>query len=229
VNKKEENWDIARNTTGDVKLVLSLIKRGMHSLTRGRKNMGYPFSPYGEQRRKSERGESKIEAKLLSSSNIPKTCILNADGIRKKVQFKANAAGLGNRRKGNIIADLFGIDGLGSPVAGEIKITHKNPWYAVVECVEQVALLRVDRKHLSGWLHKELGENIRGRGAWGVVIAPKDYWKKKERQAAERLVKELNDKTKIRICCACYDQGTDFNLNNIFLNVLFGKPPLTRR
>ena len=50
-----EDWRRARNATGDIDLVLYLVKKGISSLTRGKKNMDYPFIPNGEQRRKSER------------------------------------------------------------------------------------------------------------------------------------------------------------------------------
>lgn len=225
----KEEWNKARNDTGNIDLVLDLVKRGMTDLVRGRRNMGYPFGLSGKQRRESLRGESKIEAKLLSSPKSPKKCVLVKDSrMIKEIEFKANAAGLGNRRKGNIITDLFGIDGIGSPVAGEVKVTDRNPWYAVVECVAQVALLRADRQHLMSWLKEKLGDDIRGRGAWGIVIAPKEYWEKKEKEVAKRLVEKLHDKTKIRISCVYYNELTSFNSDKILLSIIFGKPPSTR-
>ena len=225
-NMKKE-WIKARSDVGNIPMVLSLVKQGMADLTRGKRHMDYPFKLEGTQRRRSTRGEARVEAALLSASKPLRKCILMAKGIRKEIEFKANAAGLGNRREGNIIVDLFGLDQMGSPVAGEVKISDKNPWYAVVECAAQVALLRSDRQNLKEWLRKALKEDIRGRGSWGMVIAPKKYWRKKETECAKHLVEELRKKTKIRICCVSYDENKP--LDEIKLNVEFGRPPSARQ
>lgn len=226
--KKE--WDKAREETGNIDLVLNLIKKGQCDLIRGKKAMDYPFGLDGKQRRSSEKGEAIVEARLLSTSKVQKKCILVVDGCPKKeIEFKANAAGIGNRRKDNLIADLFGLDETGSPVAGEVKISHANPWYAVVECAAQVALLRADRKNLMEWLREQLKDSsVRGRGAWGIVVAPENYWEKEEVESAKHLVEELRKKTKIRICCVSYSTLNIFDSKQIPLKIVFGKPPTTR-
>lgn len=218
----EYGWDAARKSVGNIDAVLLLIGKGMPNI-RGKCKMGYPFHLYGEQRRSALRGEGKIEALLLR-----KGIALSKDGkVVSRVRFLANAAGLGSRKQGNVIADLFGLDEKGTPVAGEIKIKHRDPWYALVECAEQVALLRADRKHLKVWLRKQLQEDIRGVGSWGMVIAPERYWEKKEREAAFRLVDALRKKTKIRICCMSYKNERLLDRQSVELRVEYGLPPST--
>lgn len=219
---RDYDWDAARNNVGRIEDVLALIGKGMPNI-RGKRNRGYPFQLYGDQRRGSLRGEGKIEALLLrKKSNLFK------DGkIVSRVRFLANAAGLGSRKKGNVVADLFGLDGRGAPVAGEIKITDRDPWYAVVECAEQVALLRADRKNLKVWLREELYEDILGAGSWGVVIAPERYWEKRESKAAFKLVDALREKTKIRICCVSYSDARLLDSDPVELQVVHGMPPST--
>lgn len=217
-------WKKAQEDTGNIESVLYLCKKGLNNI-RGKRGLDYPFKLNDKQRRSSIRGEVKIEKILLA-----KTCgIFKNDRKITTVTFKTNAAGLGLRKKGNIIADLFGTDEKGSPVAGEIKITHKNPWYATVESVAHVALMRGDRKNLFRWLQKELGENIQGTGAWGLVIAPPKYWKKKEIDAAKSLIESLQKKTKIRICCVSFDQNTTQSTDPVPLKVVCGSPPSTKK
>jgi len=218
----EHGWDAARRSVGVIEAVLPLIGKGMLDI-RGKRKMGYPFHLSGEQRRGALRGEGKIEELLLG-----KEITLSKDGkIVGHVRFLANAAGLGSRKQGNVIADLFGLDEKGTPVAGEVKIRHRDPWYAVVECAEQVALLRADRKHLKAWLREQRHKDIRGVGSWGMVIAPEKYWEKKERQAAFRLVDALQKKTKIRICCISYKDECLLDRQSIELRVEHGMPPST--
>jgi len=214
------DWDTARKKVGDTKGVLNLIGKGMPN-TRGRRKVGYPFHLYARQRRGAVRGEAKIEARLLGKETV----LVWQDRIVRRVNFLANAAGLGSRKRGNVIADLFGMDKNGAPVAGEVKITHRHPWYAVVECAEQVALLRADRKNLKAWLRKELKKDVRGAGSWGMVIAPRRYWKKQESVAAFELVDELRKSTKIRICCAGYADVALLDANPIELELVHGMLP----
>jgi len=185
---KSYSWaDARKDKSGNIDGVLSLIGKGM-SLIRGRQKMGYPFKPDGRQRRGRVCGEIEVEAKLLG-----KRVILSKGNKRiSEVCFLSNAAGIGSKKKGNVITDLFGLDDKESPVVGEVKIRDNNPWYAVVECVQQIALLRADRKHLQEWLKgHSYKKDLRGAGSWGMVIAPEKYWKKKEKEQAFQLVEEL--------------------------------------
>src|SRR3989338_6249071 len=221
------SWDQARKDVGagNVERVLSLIGKGVPNI-RGRRRLGYPFKLSGQQRRGRVRGEGVIEERLLGKQ----TLLIRDGAVVTGVRFLANAAGLGSRKKGNVVADLFGLDTKNSPVVGEVKVTHGNPWYAVVECAEQVALVRADRKNLASWLRKELKIESGCVGAWGMVIAPETYWCKQETAAAKKLLDALRRTTEIRICCVSYPgpkslKSLDANL--IGLKVVCGMPPST--
>jgi len=220
-------WDDARNDVGNITGVRELIQHGK-VLTRGMREMAYSsITLKGWQRRASVKGEGKIEMGLLSNAdNKKECCIVDQKGKKlKSVYFKDNAVTLGAKRKGNVITDLFGLDDLDSPVCAEVKISDGDPWYAVVECVEQVVLLRADRRFLLKNLCDKTQKSIRGVGAWGMVIAPPKYWKKKEFIEAKLLVEDLRLNTKIRICCvSCNDE---LDKSKILLSVVCGLPPIT--
>jgi hypothetical protein len=222
----ESNWDKAKNDVGNVKIVQELIQ-SEKVYTRGMRNKPYLITLAGKQRRSSVRGEAKIEKALLSGPKRRKVCWVIKEGKKiKSIYFLDNAVTLGSTRKDNVITDLFGLDDIGSPVCGEVKISDKNPWYAVVECIRQVVLVRSDRKFLMKNLREKEQKNIRGRGSWGLVIAPPRYWGKAEFFKAKKLVDYLRLNTKIRICCVSYPDTLD--ANEILLKVVCGLPPTTQ-
>ena len=189
-----KQWNRAKNDIGKVDPVIKLVKQGLTRFTRSYNKKKYTISFDGMQRRSKKRGlvrgEVGIERALLSS----KICLIKKNNkMIKKVKFKTNAAYLGGKKTGNIIADLFGLDEAGSPVAGEVKLTDKGPWYAVVECAAQVVLLRGDRKELKKYIHEKLGKKVRAKGAWGIVIAPDKYYNKKRNELpkVEKLIKSF--------------------------------------
>lgn len=217
-----KRWGEAKKNVGVVNAVIELIKEGTPDNRRGKRKMKYRFKLSGRQHRASIRGEGQIERELLN-----KECLIVEKGkVIKKVCFKDNAQGIGARKKGNVIVDLFGLDDKGSPVCGEVKINANNPWSAVVQCAGQVALLRSDRKFLMDNIRNIANKNIRGTGAWGMVIAPSKYWKRKEFVQAKQLMKSLRDNTKVRICCVAYSKSLD--QNQILLELIAGLPPYTR-
>ena len=219
-----DRWNKAREDTGNINYVIELIRKGMFDI-RGKRCKKYIFNSAGKQRRRNTRGEGKIEEQLLSAHDSTKKSILLKNGkVIKRIHFISNAVGLGSRKKGNVITDLFGIDEIGSPIAGEVKVNHQNPWYAVVECVEQVALMRADRKNLLECLYNKIPREIRGVGAWGLVIAPYKYWQKPEFASANKLIERLRRKTKIRICCVVYNPK-----DPVDLEIICGFPPSTRQ
>lgn len=222
----EITWDKAKKDIGALEVVRKLIEIGRKD-RRGSRKMEYSIILNGNQRRASMRGEGEIEAQLLSTCKKPTECMLLKDGRKiKSVHFTDNAVGIGARKKGNVIIDLFGLDDKDSPVCGEVKKSANNPWSAVVQCVEQVALLRSDRKFLLNNLRAKTHKKIRGVGAWGLVLAPPKYWDKKEFHAAKSLVEYLRSETMVRICCVSYPKL--LHENQVFLNVICGLPPYAR-
>ena len=220
---KPYSWEQAKKDIDGIEGVLSLIGKGVPNI-RGRRRMGYPFKLTGKQRKKHLRGEGLIEEELLGK----RTLIVNNDTVIQEVRFLTNAAGLGSRKKGNVVADLFGLDSKNSPVLGEVKVTDRNPWYAVVECAAQVVLARADRKNLAARLGKELETKTRCVGAWGRVIAPEGYWRKREAASAEKLLGALKRTTQIRICGVSYARPEQLRADPVRLKVICGAPPATK-
>lgn len=240
-----DEWQRARESTGEIEEVLRLVKRGL-TMTRGQRDLEYRLSIAGEQRRKLKNSEIKdevaIEKALLYPAGLSKECLIVKGKSARRVLFISNAVALTGRAEGQVETDLLGIDEEGTPVCGEVKrddIDGKrpanNPWYAVVECAEQVGFLRADRKHFLNdfktKLKKVEGTSVelqitqwsrsdRYTGAWGMVIAPACYWKMEEYKNAVRLIDQLNNRTKLRICCVTYDRQ-----NPKVLHLMAGHPP----
>lgn len=231
VNSVRAEWKKVKNDIGNMSLVIELIKIGLRHFTRGYNKRAYAIQFDGLQRRSKKckliRGEVGIEKILLEA----KTCLIRRnDKTIKRLTFKTNAAYLGGKKQGNIIADLFGLDEIGSPVAAEVKITDKGPWYAVVECIAQVVLLRGDRKELKKYIHQKLSKKVRARGSWGIVIAPLEYYANRQNEmvVVGKLIKGLEKNTEIRICCVSFNSSIDKRKDVAILNVVCGRPPLTR-
>lgn len=219
------SWDSTRKKIGAIKDVLWLI-RNRKAKTRGERKLRYKLPSEGMQRRKQTRGEGKIEEKLISTKEQPKTClIVRGKKCLKEVEFISNNFGIGAQRCGHVICDLLGFDKMGSPVCGEVKKGDAYPWSVVVQSAEQVSLLRADRVFFMKNIKEKRG-NIRGSGAWGLIIAPPDYWRKKGFAEAKRLVEVLRRKTQVRICCTSFDDKSDGQ--TVKLEIVCGLPPYAR-
>lgn len=199
----------ARKHNGDVEEVIALWKAkvpGEWARQAWEDSWGY--------RKTSKQGAENSGEKLYER------CLLDEHGALKKWTLRRNNRSydlttgyhnfaLANRREGQVIADVLAVlsDGRRTrPILVEVKVTNEGPWHALVECLKQVVLARKAPKPICAHLNKK-GIVSPGTGAWGLVIAPKAFWKKGKQELVkcEELLLALKTRTNARIALASLD------------------------
>lgn len=159
-----------------------------------------------------ERGEQKYEKALLGGKGELsfKTLITKTgkaypfiglyNDMRCAQDFHKSKA------TGQTIADAFGLLQCrrnSRPISVEVKVTANDPFYALVENLKQIKLMRFNE----GNLNKFLSEcNLQqSKGTWGIVLAPGKYFKKKTFDKAKDLLRELKRSTEARVAFCSYD------------------------
>jgi len=87
---------------------------------------------------------------------------------------------LANQRGGQVIADAFGvlkIDKCTRPLMIEVKVTANDPWFALVENLQQIRLARACARKIQEFVLKSSKERV-ARGVWGLILAPESYYTK---------------------------------------------------
>jgi hypothetical protein len=114
---------------------------------------------------------------------------------------------LANQSKGQVIADAVArvkICKKLRPLMIEVKVGANNPWYALIECLQQVHLARTypDIKRICP------GTDL--KGVWGMVLAPRSYFDAEKNQsfmkACTDLLNQLKSDTHARIAFASSDR-----------------------
>jgi len=165
-------------------------------------------------------GEREVETQLLN-----KTLVFKSGGRDIAVRITANAVPLGAKLGEGRQIDLLGFDQTDSPVVIEVKKTDANPVYAVVELCEYVWRLRSLRSRFEDEVRIHWSGK-RYRGAWGILLAPEDWWERHHEKVKEhrRLIDELHKKTKIRICSLSWRDSIQGLENKCFVKA--GRPPI---
>jgi hypothetical protein len=71
------------------------------------------------------------------------------------------------------------------PAMVEVKVTDRNPWYALIECLQQVHMARAYPEL------KSICPGTNQGGVWGVVLAPKKYFNNKKHEKHMEACMEL--------------------------------------
>jgi hypothetical protein len=214
--KSYEDWSeaftAARKQIGEVEKVLGLWKANIHGNWEREcweEKWGYrkTSKPGAE-----NSGEKKYERHLLGADGTLKDWILRHDDCSYDLKTVYHNFPLSNQQKGQVIADVLAVldsVGLARPVLVEVKKRHGGPWHALVECLKQVSLARKNSKPICDLLQKKL--NSPRSGAWGLVIAPPEFWKNEQRELdkCEDLLKALKTKTRARIAFASLDESKE--------------------
>ena len=172
----------------------------------------------------THRGEQKIEKFLLGDEGTYKTLDIHDSQDRTvgKLHSLYHNAALINQRSGQVIADVFGVICLGNkrhPAMIEVKVTDQHPWYALVENLFQVRLARACEPRIRAIVEKKWKIRI-GQGAWGIVLAPREYFENRKHQeqnrpACRELLRSLKANTKARVAFATSD-----HLANGFIQII---------
>ena len=161
-------------------------------------------------------GEKKIEELLFPKGKEAK----RTEGKSIEIQLNGKKIGrltatyhqppLANQSKGQRKPDLAAMVELDFekkkfPAMVEVKVSDNNPWYALIECLQQVHMAR------SYPDLKSICPGTKEKGVWGVVLAPKKYFEnKKYEKHMEACMELLNrfkaEKTHARIAFASSDK-----------------------
>ena len=157
-----------------------------------------------------DRGEPKIERLLLERSPIE---VVRESGGPLSVEVTEQNFPLARQKKGQVLCDVLGFikhGGIHHPIVIEVKITDANPWFAVVENLIQIRLARFNLNNIEQHVIKcsLKDKNLqKARGAWGLVLAPSEYFYRERiyLEAALNLIQDLKSKTQARIILASTD------------------------
>lgn len=110
--------------------------------------------------------------------------------------------GLATKKSGNWITDclaLFRVGKCNHPLAIEVKINANNPWYAVVENLQQVRMLRGNVKNIQADF-ASVRDILDFKGAWGMVLTDDPrYFEKNETAAALPLIQRMVETSEARV------------------------------
>jgi hypothetical protein len=165
-----------------------------------------------------DRGEQQIERLLFDRSPVE---IVRGNGRCLLLRITDHNFPLSKQRKRQVLCDALGFiqhRRKYHPIAIEVKSTNANPWLAVVENLIQIRLARFNLNNIEqraikhGLVNKRLQK---ARGAWGLVLAPRQYFSRQptHRDAAVKLIQELKIKTEARIILASTDDLSERRLN----------------
>jgi hypothetical protein len=206
-----ENWRALRSEVGNT---LGVIKQwNLHPPAECLKpGWNIPEGCRKETYDGGTRGEQKIEAWFLGEKGGRKIHKLVKPNGKDHYPITAvfQNMGLATRKKGNRIVDCLGIlrtKHRHHPLAVEVKVTADNLWYAVVENLQQVRMLRCNVANVQDHFRdKRCVDNF--RGAWGLVLAPRTYFKKQKQENrghVEELLDAMHGKTEARIILGIHD------------------------
>lgn len=177
----------------------------------------------GFRKKTSEAGEKKVERLLLGDQEKKSIIVRKGRESIELVTIYQNFA-TAQVKRGQVIADCFGlirVKQVEHPIAIEVKVGANDPWYAAVENLQQIKLMRSNVKNI-GNSFAEKGASA--KGAWGMIVAPKDYYKKATYRQSCMLLDRINTKkTEARIMFVSYSL-TD--LENGFLDFQYGYWPV---
>jgi hypothetical protein len=132
----------------------------------------------GYRKRSDNRGELSIEKQLFDGK--PKVISFSEKSANTVCQLAAiyHNMPLANQRKGQVIADAFGVLKIGQfvrPLLIEVKEEANDPWFALVENLQQIRLARACAHKIQEFVLKSSKERVE-RGVWGLILAPESYY-----------------------------------------------------
>ncbi len=159
----------------------------------------------GYRKRSNNRGEQIIESQLLSDKFEHFQLMFSGREPNAKYRIRAiyHNMPLANQRSGQVIADAFGIletDKSARPLFIEVKATADDPWFALIENLQQIRLARACARNIKSFA--QLNSKVRVEpGVWGLIIAPQKYYAKYFRslEKSRSLLTSLRQSTRARV------------------------------
>jgi hypothetical protein len=200
-------WKGARKRS-DVETILKLWQLPMPRAWERKKWEG----KIGYRKRSANKGEQCIEKILFKSDSKGFGLSFSDQGTNTNCRIEAiyHNMPLANQSPGQVIADAFGVLLIGTivrPLFIEVKDTANDPWFALVENLQQIRLARACAHGIKGFVHKKSKHQVVQRGVWGLILAPKKYYENHANNLAkcEFLLDALKKKTRARVAFGISD------------------------
>lgn len=211
-----ENWKSLKSRKGNPEDIVDVIKQWKRLPPSQALGRVFPKHTGFRKHTATLKGEQEIESRLLGLQNgkppIHEISGASVSNLAVCAIFHnfAVAKLSGQSTKGQVIADAFGVLRIGKkyhPLSIEVKKTDGNCWRAVVQNLQQVRFLRfwgVDlRRSLASRSADFVPSGTPLGGAWGMVLAPPDYWQEKKLfTQAKALLERLPKANRARVLLA---------------------------
>jgi hypothetical protein len=134
----------------------------------------------GYRKRSSDKGEQRTEKELFNRVREHFALIFSDQEPPAEYRLKTiyHNMPLANQRKGQVIADAFAVLVTGAssrPLFIEVKVTANDPWFALVENLQQIRLARACARKIQNFV-LESSHHLVERGVWGLILAPENYY-----------------------------------------------------
>jgi hypothetical protein len=166
---------------------------------------------FGYRKRSDNKGEQCTEKELFNGES--KVFKLGFSDQETHADYRVAAIyhnmPLANQRKGQVIADAFGVLEIGKsvrPLFIEVKVAANDPWFALVENLQQIRLARACAHEIQDFVHENSKHRVE-RGVWGLILAPESYYAKHFGNLAEckPLLNALKQNTRARVAFGISD------------------------
>jgi len=165
----------------------------------------------GYRKRSDNKGEQYIENELFNGGSNGFELVFSCQETNANYRVKPiyHNMPLANRRKGQVIADAFGVLETGKivrPLFIEVKVTANDPWFALVENLQQIRLARACAQKIQAFVHENTEYRVE-RGVWGLILAPARYYEKHSSNLAKckPLLDALKQNTRARVAFGTSD------------------------
>jgi hypothetical protein len=165
----------------------------------------------GYRKRSDNKGEQCTEKELFNGGSNGFELVFSGQQTNANYRVKPiyHNMPLANRRKGQVIADAFGVLETGTnvrPLFIEVKVAANDPWFALVENLQQIRLARACAQKIQAFVHKNTEYRVE-RGVWGLILAPERYYEKHLGNLAKcrLLLDALKQNTRARVAFGISD------------------------
>jgi len=170
------------------------------------------------------KGEKNVEQRLLGPCGEIKELSLQKGAKQIQIVSIYHNFPFANQKSGQVISDCAGricVGGRHRPLLMEVKVNANDPWFALVECLQQVRLARVPAgaqcisDMLSERTPKAVCEEEVKEGAWGLVVTDScSYFTKypELQEDCKKLLQSLKKETDARIGFAYLIEGNGLKL-----------------
>ena len=106
-----------------------------------------------------------------------------------------------------------------------MKVSANNPWFALVENLQQIRLARACARKIQDFVHNNSNHRVQ-RGVWGLILAPESYYEKHHGKLAKckLLLESLKQNSRARVAFGTSDFLAEGRIKIVAQNWLITPP-----